>query len=196
MFFYTIVFLAVGCALIALALNIIPFEDMILAMEYSYNTLNARLAVGAVGLLVILYSLVALQIALGNIQREKTIAFDNPSGRVTISLSAIGDFIRRAAIHISEIKDLRADVKASKKGIHITNRVVVYSDANIPETTERIQSILKNRIQEMLGIEEPINIKVHIAKIVAKESKGSKTPKIEPKEERTPLFRGIEYGNE
>lgn len=196
MFFYTIVFLVIGCALIALSLNIISLDEVMRAMEYSYTVINVRLVIGAVGLLLIIYSLVAVQIALGNLQREKTIAFENPSGRVTISLSAIEDFIRRTSTHISEIKELRANVTATKKGINITNRVIIYSDANIPNATERIQSILKNRIQEMLGIEEPINIKVHIAKIATKEKSESKTPRIERSEEKKVLFKGIEYGNE
>lgn len=193
MFFYTLVFLAVGCALIALSLNIISLDEVIRAMEYFYSVLNARFAIGAVGLLLIIYSLVAVQIALGILQKEKTIAFDNPSGRVTISLAAIEDFIRRASTLIPEVKELRADVKASKKGINIANRVIIYSDANIPDATEKIQNILKHRIQDMLGIEEPISIRVHIAKIVPRETKDRKTAKIENKEENL-FFKGIEYG--
>lgn len=193
MFFYTVVFLAIGCALIAFSLNLILTEDIIPALDYARETINVRLAIGLIGLLLIVYSLVAVQVALGNLQREKTIAFDNPSGRVTISLSAIEDFIRRSSAHIPEVKELRPDVKASKKGINITNRVILYSGANIPETTERIQGILKTRIQEMLGIEEPISIKVHIAKIAVRDKKENKSSKIE-KEEKKTLFKGIEYG--
>ncbi|MBL7071318.1 MAG: alkaline shock response membrane anchor protein AmaP [Candidatus Omnitrophica bacterium] len=195
MLIYTLVFLAIGCALIAFSLNMILIEDIIPAIEYAFDTLNIRLIVGLVGVLIILYNLVAVQISLGNMQREKTIAFDNPSGRVTISLSAIEDFIRRSSSHIPEVKELRADVKASKKGINITNRVVVYSNTNIPEATERIQSILKHRIQEMLGIEEPINIKVHIAKIAPRDSKDKAPKKVEEIEQKRGIFKGIEYGD-
>jgi uncharacterized alkaline shock family protein YloU len=195
MFFYTLVFLGVGCGLIALSFNIITLEEITNAIEYTYALPNIRVVMGAIGSLLIIYSLMAVQIALGNLQREKTIAFENPSGRVTISLSAIEEFIRRTATHISEIKELRADVTASKKGINVTNKIVVYSDANIPDTTERVQNILKNKIQEMLGIEEPINIKVHITKIITKESKETKSSKIEKSEEKKVLFKGIEYGD-
>ena len=194
MFFYTIVFLAIGGALIAFSLNMIAVSDIMPAIEYAHDDINLRLTTGLVGALLIMYSLVAIQIALGNFQREKTIAFENPSGRVTISMSAIEDFIKRAAAHIPEIKELRANVKATKKGINITNRVFIYSDANIPDTTEKIQNILKNKIQDMLGIEEPISIKVHIAKIVTKEAKGNKAPAVTVAEEKRPTFRGIEYG--
>ena len=196
MFFYTLVFLAIGCSLIVLSLNIISVDEIIQALEYAYSTINVQFMIGLIGLLLILYSLLAVQVTLGNMQREKTIAFENPSGRVTISLSAIEDFIKRTAAHISEVKELRPSVTANKKGIHIVNRVTIYSDANIPNATEKMQSILKNKIQEMLGIEEAINIKVHIAKIVAREIKGEKISIDTKKEEKRPLFRGIEYGRE
>ena len=195
MFFYTLVFLAIGCALIVLSLNVISVDDITRAVEYVYNTMNVQWMLGLIGLLVIIYSMVAVQVTLGALQREKTIAFENPSGRVTISLSAIEDFIKRTASHIPEVKELRPNVIASKKGINIVNRVVIYSDANIPEITEKIQSILKNRIQEMLGIEEPINIKMHIAKIVSREKNENKVRTIEQKDEKKAFFRGIEYGN-
>ncbi len=195
MFFYTVVFLILGCGLIVFSLNAIPLDEIFFALEYAYQTLNVQIIVGLVGLLVIVYSLFAVQLALGNIQREKTIAFENPSGRVTISLNAIEDFIKRISAHLSEIKELRASVTANKKGVHVISRVIIYSDANIPEATEKMQGILKNKIQEMLGIEEPINIKVHIAKIVARNPKESKTAKVEEPEEKKPVFRGIEYGS-
>lgn len=195
MFFYTIVFLAIGCGLIVFSLNIISVDDIIRAVEYTYDTMNVQWMVGLVGLLVIIYSLVAVQVTLGTIQREKTIAFENPSGRVTISLSAIEDFIKRTASHIAEVKELRPGVTANKKGINIINKVVIYSDANIPDTTERIQGVLKNKIQEMLGIEEPINIKMHITKIVSREKLGNNARALGQKEEKKSLFRGIEYGN-
>jgi len=50
-------------------------------------------------------------------------------------------------------------------------------------------------LQEMLGIEEAINIKIHIAKIVPANSDDSRNPKGRGKDEKRVLFRGIEYGN-
>jgi len=194
MFFYTVVFLAIGCCLIVLVLNAIPYSAIAHALEYLFANMNLRISIGLVGLLLIIYSIVALQVALGTFQREKTIAFENPSGQVTISLSAIEDFIRRTSDHLPEVKELRANVTAGKKGINIINRAVIYSDTNIPDITEKIQSMLKNRIQEMLGIEETINVKIHIAKIVPAES-GDKNAKGRGRDDKRAIFRGIEYGN-
>jgi uncharacterized alkaline shock family protein YloU len=133
---------------------------------------------------------------LGRFQREKTIAFTNPEGQVTISLSAIEDLIRRVAKQIPELKDLRCDVRANKKGtIQITAKTTLWSDANIPEVTERVQGLIKSKVQDMLGLEETVSCSVHISKIVHREE--TKKKKGEKSEINEESFRGtIEYGVE
>lgn len=191
LFFYTLVFLLIGGLFIAVSLNLMPQEYIADTVNMVYAAPNIRLALGIAGLLLIFISVMVTQITVGKIQREKTIAFENPDGQVTISLSAIEDFIKRAIKQMPEVKELKPNVKASKKGITIVNRVVLFSDINIPETTEKIQNIVKTRVQDMLGVEEPINIRVHVIKIAHKEE--MREPK---KEERAPQFKGsIEYGN-
>lgn len=192
LFFYTLVFFIVGGVLIIMAFNVVPQDLVIDTIMTVYASSNTRLAMGLVGSLLIFISILVVQITVGKMHREKTIAFENPDGQVTISLTAIEDFIKRALKQLPEVKELRPSVKAGKKGIKIINRVTLYSDINIPETTERIQNIVKTRVQDMLGVEEPINIRVHVVKIVHKEeaTKGVK------KDDASAQFKGtIEYGN-
>jgi uncharacterized alkaline shock family protein YloU len=192
LFFYTLVFLMLSALFIVVSLNIIPQELVNDTVAAIYASNNTRLALGMTGVLLLFISMMVIQITMGKIQREKTIAFENPDGQVTISLTAIEDFIKRALKQLPEVKELRPYVKAGKKGIRIINRVTLYSDINIPETTERIQNIVKSRVQDMLGVEEPINIRVHVVKIVHKEE-AAKPPK---KDDASPQFKGtIEYGN-
>jgi uncharacterized alkaline shock family protein YloU len=133
------------------------------------------------------------KIMLGRFQREKTIAFTNPEGQVTVSLSAIEDLIRKAATQVPEIKDLRSDVRANKKGtIFIGARMTLWSDSNIPEVTERAQSLIKAKIQDMLGLEETVICSVHISKIVPREE--SRKKRQDASETGEDMFRGaIEY---
>jgi len=192
LFFYTVVFLLIGGLFIIISLNLIPPESIMETLNALYSTANIRLIVGITGILIIFISVMVVQITMGTIKRERTIAFENPDGQVTISLTAIEDFIKRATKQLPEVKELKPSVRASKKGILIINRVTLFSDINIPETTEKIQNIVKTRVQDMLGVEEPINIKVHVVKIVHKEE----GPKDTKKDDRPPQFRGsIEYGN-
>jgi len=163
--FYAAVITIIGLALIVFSLNLLLPQDINNFLTYSQNSSNSRIIIGLSGALLILISFSFAQIILGKFQREKTIAFSTSSGQVTISLSAVEDLIRRLAGIIPEIKELRPDVVANKKGIVVDMRVVLRSEANIPELTSRLQDITKSKIQEVLGLEEQIIIRIHVAKI-------------------------------
>jgi len=193
LFFHTLVFCLVGGAFIIVATNIIPLNYVIDTMNTVYSNTDVRLILGITGGLLIFISIMVVQITVGFINKEKTIAFENPDGRVTISLSAIEDFIKRSMKQLPEIKESKPSVRASKKGITIINRVVLFSDTNIPDTTEKIQGIVKARVQEMLGVDEPVDIQVNVVKIAHKDDKSNQLKK---PEDKVPPFRGtIEYGN-
>lgn len=192
LFFYALVFFALGCLFIAVSLGFLPQEMVADSIAALYADPNAKIILGITGIILICVNIMVIQLIMGRIRREKTIAFENPNGQVTISLSAIEDFIKRALRQLPEVKELRPSVKAGKKGISIISKVTLFSDVNIPETAEKIQNIVKSRVQDMLGVEEPVNIRVRVVKIAHKEE----APKNQNKDDRSNQFRGsIEYGN-
>ena len=180
--FYTAIIVLIGAALIIFSLNLMPLQDINSILTYALDNNNSRAIIGLSGVLLILISFSFTQIILGRFQREKTIAFKTSSGEVTIALSAVEDLVRRLAGIMPEIKELRPDVIATKKGIIVDLRVVLRSETNIPTLTSRLQEITHSRIQEVLGIEEQIIIKIHIAKIISTEEKERK--KKEPEKEQ------------
>lgn len=165
---YTLVLLVVGGILISLSLNLFSSDDLINAINDVYSQPNVKLILGIIGAVFVAVGFLTAQINFGRMQAEKTIAFENPEGQVTISLSAIEDFIKRSVRHLPEVKELRSTVTANKKGINVICRATIFAESNIPEITERIQSIVKSRVREMLGLEETINIKIHVTKISSK----------------------------
>jgi len=189
--FYAGILILIGVALIVLSLNLLQPQDINNLFVYIQYSPNSRIIIGLSGLLLILISFSFAQLILGRFQREKTIAFNTSSGQVTIALSAVEDLIRRLAGIMPEIKELRPDVIATKKGIMVDLRVVLKSEANIPELTSRLQEITRSKIQEVLGIEEQIIIKIHVAKIISPEEKERKKKELE-KEQPTIPFSG--YG--
>jgi len=190
--FYSAVIMVAGAALIIFSFNILQPQDISSAFSYVQDNPNLRVAIGLSGALLILISYSFAQLILGRFQRERTIAFATSGGQVTISLSAVEDLIRRLANIIPEIKELRPDVIATKKGIIADLRVILKSEANIPELTSRLQEITRAKVQEVLGIEEQIVIKIHVAKIIAAEEKDNKRKKELEKEEPRIPFGG--YG--
>ncbi|MDD5561295.1 MAG: alkaline shock response membrane anchor protein AmaP [Candidatus Omnitrophica bacterium] len=163
--FYAVIIIVIGLTFIVFSLNMVMPQDINSLLIYAQSSPNSRLIIGLSGVLLILISFSFAQIILGRFQREKTIAFTTSSGQVTISLSAVEDLIRRLAGVIPEVKELRPNVVANKKGIIVDMRIILRSEANIPELTSRLQDITKSKIQEILGLEEQVIIKIHVAKI-------------------------------
>jgi len=189
--FYTIILIIIGLVLIILSFNLLQPEVLSNLLMYLESNMNSRIIVGLSGFLLILVSFSFAQLILGRFQREKIIAFTTSSGEVTIALSAVEDIIKRVAIIIPEIRELRPDVIATKKGIIADLKVTLKSEANIPDLTSRLQEITRSKIQEVLGIEEQIIIRIHISKIISSEEKERKRKEID-KEEPTIPFSG--YG--
>ena len=98
LFFYTLVFFIVGGVLIIVAFNAVPQDIVVDAVTTIYASPNTRLAMGFVGALLIFISILVVQITVGKMHREKTIAFENPDGQVTISLTAIEDLDRKSVV--------------------------------------------------------------------------------------------------
>jgi uncharacterized alkaline shock family protein YloU len=172
--FYSTIIILVGLSMIGLSLNLIPMQNINNLLVYLQNSTNLKIIFGLSGFLLILISFSFAQLILGKFQREKTIAFSTTSGEVTVALSAVEDLIKRLTGIIAEIKELRPNVIASKKGIEVDLRVILKSEANIPELTSRLQEITRSKIQEVLGLEEQIFIRIHIAKIITPEEKERK----------------------
>lgn len=185
--FYTVVLVLIGVLLIIFSLNILQPQDINNLFVYIGYSPNSRIILGLSGVLLILITFSFAQLLLGRFQREKTIAFTTSSGQVTIALSAVEDLIRRLAGIMPEIKELRPDVIATKKGILVDLRVVLKSETNIPELTSRLQEITRSKIQEVLGIEEQIMIKIHVAKIISLEEKERKKKDLEKEQPAVPF---------
>lgn len=176
--FYAGVLILIGLGLMLFSLAVsmnflqaVHIEDFISYLQYHSSI---RVVVALSGLLLILISLSLAQIILGRFQREKTIAFTTASGEVTIALSAVEDLIKQFVFMFQGIKELKPDVIATKKGIMVKLRVVLRSEANLPELTGKLQDVTRNKLQEVLGIEEAIIVKIHIAKIISKDERDKK----------------------
>lgn len=176
--FYTAALVTIGALIIIFAVafsfpSLQPqciqyLNDMLL---YIQDSISARLIIGLSGFLLILISFIFNQLILDRFQREKNIAFPTSSGQVTIALTAIEDLIKRLAYMLPNVKELRPDVRAHKKGITVDLKVVLKSEANIAALTEQLEDLTKTRMQEVLGLEEKITINTHIIKIISQEDK-------------------------
>ena len=189
-FLQFIVTAAIGLALIYLASGFFSYDEVGKVLASVNDNLNARLIIAIVGLVFILVGLVQAKVRIAMMRREKTIAFENPDGQVVVSLAAIEDYVERMISQLPQVKDTRSTVIANKRGVDVMIKAVLLSDSHIPEVTEKIQSLIKNKLQEMLGIEESINVRIHVAKLINKNVKEDSNADMKDVSRHVP-FRGI-----
>ncbi len=170
--FYTVVILFLVCFSIGLAMHLIPLQYVTLIAQVIYDDQQLRLIVGLIAVLIFFMNILFNRAIAGKEFREKNIAFDNPAGRVTVSLSAMEDLIRRVICRMSEVKDVRAArITAGKRGLEVRVNLALHSDVSIPETAAQLQETVKRKILDTIGLEETVVVRVDITKISGEDSR-------------------------
>ncbi len=170
--FYSVVIFFLVAFSMGLALHLIPVQDVTLIAQVVYEDQQLRIVVGLIAILVFLMNILFNRAIAGKEFREKNIAFDNPTGRVTVSLTAMEDLIRRVICRMNEVKDVRGvRIKASKRGLEARVNLALNSDVSIPEATAQLQEIVKKKILDTVGLEETVVVRVDITKIALEDKK-------------------------
>ncbi len=148
----------------------------------------ATVVVIAAGAFMIMSYILARMIDSRRLQ-QRTVAFDNPGGPVAVSLIAIEDLIKRLHVYLPAIKEIRPFMIVKKKGreMDVDIKLVLRSEVNLPDLTTRLQDMVRRKIEEAIGIDAKINIRILVAKILFEEKKGGK---LQPEEDRPVPFHG------
>ncbi|MGB2601254.1 MAG: alkaline shock response membrane anchor protein AmaP [Candidatus Omnitrophota bacterium] len=168
MLVFMLMMLGTGALLILLSVNIVAPEQWADAISRIGDSFGTQAVAGAVGALFVLIGLVAPYRQAKSMKRGRVLSFQNPDGEVTVSLAAIEEYIHKIAKGIPGIKEVRSKVDITKKGIDVIADVALSAGSNIPQVTETIQMEVRDKVQGMLGIEEKINVKMHIKKVMTK----------------------------
>lgn len=188
LFFNTLFFILLAMLILGIALDKITPQMIFDIAAQIHLDFNSRLILVLISVLIFLFSFSFAQSVLGKMQREKNIAFHTPSGQVSIALSAVEDLIKRLALQVPEVKNFRPDVVVNKKGIVVNLRIDLRCETSITELTERLQELVKNKIQDMLrGIDEPISVKIHVVKIIPHEEKEKNKEKAKTENKEPPI---------
>lgn len=119
------------------------------------------------GVLIVL-GLLFMNMRIRAERKEKNISFDNPEGQVSISIKAIEDFIERVGEEFSQIVEIKPAISKTREGIRVKAKTILVAGSNVPRIAESIQHTIKNRMQNILGIENVAKIEVSVSKIVSK----------------------------
>ncbi len=189
--FYMLMVWLLGATAVLFVTNVLQLSQLYDLLEVMYHDHDYRLVIGLISGILVFLSFLITRLIYGSYHQERTIAFDNPTGRVTVSLSALEDMVRRVILRTPDIKEVRTGILATKKALEVEIRLVLKSDMNIPEMTAQLQEMIKGKIQDSIGIEEDVVVRIHVTKISTDEFK-SKKNQPEPEERPTPTvpFQG------
>ncbi|HOY10620.1 MAG TPA: alkaline shock response membrane anchor protein AmaP [Candidatus Omnitrophota bacterium] len=171
MLFYGVLTMFVGVLLVLFVTHykgyaLLPLKDVFAYLEAIHLDMDKRVAVAGFGLVMLWLNYIFVRTMSDEKQREKTIAFDNPTGRVSVSLDALEDLTRRVIAGVGEVREVRSSIRVGKKGLEIDARLVLNTDVNIPEMTAHLQDLVKRKVQDTIGIEETPTVRIHISKII------------------------------
>ena len=133
------------------------------------------LAIGAGAALLLL---VVIYLLSGCCRRKKSaefLSFENESGAVSISMSAISDFLGRIGNEFAAVLSMEPSIRAVSGAVEVTLDVKVKAGAQIPELCRMLQERVKESITANLGLSDIKGVRVNVQEIVA--SPASQTSK-------------------
>jgi uncharacterized alkaline shock family protein YloU len=176
--FYVVIVMFLGVIMLLFVLHGIPslgsafiaYEDVASIVFASYYDQQLRLTFGVIAVVLLLNNFIFWKAISVNQEREKTITRDNPVGRVSVSIAALEDLVRRSVANVREVRDVRCVIRTGKKEgkdlLSVTSQLILNTDVNIPELSSRIQEMIKRKIQSTIGIEETVDVRVDVIKII------------------------------
>ena len=177
--FYVTLIMFLSSFVLLFVLNYIDMQNIVnlFTIIYYDEALRMVFAVGACALLFL--NFVFYRAFTVNIHREKTIAFDNRAGRVSVWVVAIEELTKRVISQTSEVREVKSKISVSKKGLLIKIKLILRAEGSIPEVTSRVQEVVKRKIQDTIGLDEPIEVAIYVGKILPDQGKEQRPPKKE-----------------
>jgi uncharacterized alkaline shock family protein YloU len=124
-------------------------------------------AVGITGMVIVILGIFWLVNWIDFFYRTKAVAFDNPGGKIKVSLKAVEDYITSMITsQVAGIKSLKVRTSISSKGLETIINIKLFAGSNIPEICSNIQEVTKSYLQDAVGIERISNIEVFVTKII------------------------------
>jgi len=192
--FYVTMFLFLSVFVMFFILNQVDLVRFFNLLSYVYFNEQLRISLaGLVCILIFLNYICYYQVLKANATEKNIIAFDNPGGRVSVSLNAIEELIKRIISRFSEVREVKSRVSVSRKGLHIKVRLILRAEGSIPEVTSRVQDAVKSKIQDTIGIDEPIDVAIYVGKILpdqGKEKQPLKKEEVQKEQEQNVPFQG------
>lgn len=164
--------LLLSCGLIFFALNLISAPSFIQGAKIFYQGVAGREEIGIIGLLLFLGGLRLGQLSLIRQKKRGIVVQETDLGAVQVSLTAVENLLTKLLRSFPAVKEVKPRIESKKGSAAITLHLSVIPETNIPELTERIQTLVQEGVWDVLGI-KVCQVKVLVDKMLAE------TPRVE-----------------
>jgi len=169
-FIYVLISVFTGLTFIGLSLETIDLAFVLRYMEKQIlPDFFARSALLIAGVLIILFCMRYVQRIV--YRRERSIISESSYGKVSITLVAIEDMIRNMLETGKGFSFVRVKIIPNKRGAEVIIRGNLNTEVNLPLFTQDIQEKTKEKLQNLLGEEKEIRVRIEIKKMVFKGQK-------------------------
>lgn len=145
--FTAITFSTAGLLLIILAVPFVSFDNI----RTGLNFLEGNIILVLSGAFFLTISILMFLAALKKKRSSRYIKQVGQLGEVRISFSAIESLVMKEGYQNRGIEEIKTKIIPGKAGLNIALRLTVLPGTNIPETTEKLQVLMKNYLEEMTG---------------------------------------------
>lgn len=149
----------------------IQYQDYIHYLQVIFSSGYLPNLIMLTAVFVMLLNLLFYCLLSTSVKRDRVISFDNPNGRVSVSLYALEDLVKRTILQFDEIKDNKPTIRVASRVLRIRVPIVLKSDVQIPEVTSRVQAEVLKKIRDTIGGSQKIDISVYVNKIQQKKLK-------------------------
>ena len=162
---YVSILWATSVVVILFVLHVLDLGTVQHLLSLVYSDRNLRLVIFTIACGFVFVSILLENLIYGRRRMERTIAFDNASGQVTVSLVAIEDLIKSLTSQLPQIKEIKPFLTVNKKGIDAQIKLILRSQVNIPDLTARLQEMILRKIEEAIGMEGRVAVRIHVARV-------------------------------
>jgi len=94
------------------------------------------------------------------------VTFRSKDGQVSISLSAIREFLQRMGSEFAALKDMHISIRPRRNRLSISVDLRVTADEYLPELCQTLQERIREALREQLGIHAVAGVVVRIREIL------------------------------
>ena len=109
------------------------------------------LLLGAVVLL--LFGMLGVFVSLARkTEPTQVVVGNSEGGQINISLEAVDNVVRKAALSVEGVRDVKSRLKAAKNGLGIRLQIALPHDTSVPATSTAVQTAVKEQLQMVTGL--------------------------------------------